>query len=115
SRSGVSDPDASSQRAPKPPAASDASGRVRRASGSSEAAARGGTRVAASPGRQKRSDETADWGELSASSRAELEQLVEVLKSFKRGEFAVRFEYQPNGILSRAGELLNDIFGLTEH
>jgi signal transduction histidine kinase/HAMP domain-containing protein/ActR/RegA family two-component response regulator len=63
----------------------------------------------------ERSDEMTDWDRISTSSRAELEQLVEVLKSVKRGDFAVRFEYQPNGILSRVGELLNDIFGLTEH
>jgi HAMP domain-containing protein/signal transduction histidine kinase/ActR/RegA family two-component response regulator len=62
-----------------------------------------------------RGDEMTDWERISNVSRAELEQLVEVLKSVKRGDFAVRVEYQPNGLLSRAGELLNDIFGLTEH
>src|SRR5688572_25032783 len=60
-------------------------------------------------------DEVTDWDRISSSSRAELEHLVEVLKSVKRGDFAVRFEYQQRGMLSRVGELLNDIFGLTEH
>ena len=59
-------------------------------------------------------DEVTDWDRISSSSRAELEHLVEVLKSVKRGDFAVRFEYQQRGMLSRVGELLNDIFGLTE-
>ena len=56
-----------------------------------------------------------EWEYLSAGSRAEIEQLVEVLKAVKHGDFSVRFEYQKAGVLGRAGELLNDIIGLNEH
>src|ERR1700719_3651214 len=56
-----------------------------------------------------------EWDRLSAESRDEIEQFVAVLKAFKQGDFNVRLEYQKDGILSRAGELLNDIFGLNEH
>ncbi|XYH99768.1 HAMP domain-containing protein [Sorangium sp. So ce1128] len=56
-----------------------------------------------------------EWDRLSADSRAEVEHLQEVLKAVKQGDFTARFEYQRTGILSRAGELLNDIIGLNEH
>ncbi|UQA63944.1 HAMP domain-containing protein [Polyangium aurulentum] len=56
-----------------------------------------------------------EWDRLSADSRAEVEHLQEVLKAIKQGDFTIRFEYQKNGILSRAGELLNDIIGMNEH
>jgi len=87
----------------------------RRPRGANVALSARGKGVASSSDGRNGSDEMTDWDLISGSSRAELEQLVEVLKSVKRGDFAVRFEYQPNGILSRVGELLNDIFGLTEH
>ncbi|MBS1962378.1 MAG: HAMP domain-containing protein [Bdellovibrionales bacterium] len=54
-------------------------------------------------------------GDLSRSNRDEIEQLVEVLKAMKEGDFSVRLPYQKGGVLSRAGELLNDILGLNEH
>ncbi|TKD05100.1 HAMP domain-containing protein [Polyangium fumosum] len=57
----------------------------------------------------------AEWERLSDDSRAEVEHLQEVLKAVKQGDFTVRFEYQKDGILSRTGELLNDIIGLNEH
>ncbi|WP_439956697.1 HAMP domain-containing protein [Oligoflexus tunisiensis] len=44
-----------------------------------------------------------------------MEQLVEVLKSVKAGDFSVRFDYEKGDILGRVGELLNDIIGLNEH
>jgi HAMP domain-containing protein len=56
-----------------------------------------------------------DGSRSSGANRAEIEQLVEVLKAVKRGDFSVRFEYQREGSLSRAGELLNDVIGLNEH
>ena len=57
-----------------------------------------------------------EWDRLSADSRSEVEQLMEVLKAVKQGNFKARFESpQKDGILSRAGELLNDIIGLNEH
>ena len=56
-----------------------------------------------------------EWDRLSADSRYEVEHLLEVLKAVKAGDFQIRFEYQKNGILSRVGELLNDIIGLDEH
>jgi HAMP domain-containing protein/signal transduction histidine kinase len=52
---------------------------------------------------------------LSRASRAELEQLVEVLKSVKQGDFGVRVPPQKDGTLNRLGELLNDIIGMNEH
>ena len=56
-----------------------------------------------------------EWDRLSADSRYEVEHLLEVLKAVKAGDFRARFEYQPNGILGRVGELLNDIIDLDEH
>ncbi|HEX8909384.1 MAG TPA: HAMP domain-containing protein, partial [Anaeromyxobacteraceae bacterium] len=56
-----------------------------------------------------------EWDLLSRSSQEELERLVDVLDSVKRGDFTARLSYQKDGILSRAGELLNDILGLNEH
>ncbi len=52
---------------------------------------------------------------LSADDQADLQQFIEVLKAFKQGDFSVRFEYQKHGVLSQAGELLNDVLGLNEH
>ena len=59
--------------------------------------------------------DNSEWDQLSFSSRNEIEQLVEILKSIKDGDFSVRLPYEKGGILSRAGELLNDIIGLNEH
>ncbi|MGC4087690.1 MAG: HAMP domain-containing protein [Polyangiaceae bacterium] len=56
-----------------------------------------------------------EWDHLSAASRAEIEHMVEVLKAMKQGDFSVRFEYEQHGVLSRVGELLNDVIGLSEH
>ena len=56
-----------------------------------------------------------EWDRLSARSRAEVEQFIEVLKAVKQGDFSVRFESNKDGVLGRAGELLNDIIGLNEH
>jgi HAMP domain-containing protein len=56
-----------------------------------------------------------EWDRLSPGSRLEVEHLVEVLKAVKQGDFTVRFQYHTDGILSRTGELLNDIIGLNEH
>jgi len=56
-----------------------------------------------------------EWDRLSAHSRAEVDQLVDVLKALKQGDFSVRYDFGKGGILSRAGELLNDIIGLNEH
>src|SRR5690348_5959313 len=52
---------------------------------------------------------------LSQESYDELEQLIEILSAVKQGDFTVRFPCRNEGILSRAGELLNDIIGLNEH
>ena len=56
-----------------------------------------------------------EWDRLSPVSRAEVDQLVEVLKAVKQGDFGVRVPYKKDGILGRAGELLNDIIGMNEH
>ena len=56
-----------------------------------------------------------EWDRLSADSRYEVEHLIEVLKAVKQGDFTIRFEYSKHGILSRVGELLNDVIGLNEH
>ncbi|HUA34431.1 MAG TPA: HAMP domain-containing protein [Candidatus Binataceae bacterium] len=52
---------------------------------------------------------------LSTDDQNELLQFIEVLKAFKQGDFSVRFEYQKHGLMSQAGELLNDVLGLNEH
>jgi len=67
---------------------------------------------APAPGRRHAPTE---WDLLSQSSQGEIEQLVDVLKAVKGGDFSVRLPYQRDGILARAGELLNDIIGLSEH
>jgi len=56
-----------------------------------------------------------EWDLLSADSRSEVEHLIEVLKALKQGDFRVRFDYSKHGILSRVGELLNDVISLNEH
>src|SRR5580693_9148256 len=56
-----------------------------------------------------------EWDRLSARGRAEIEQFIEVLKAMKQGDFSVRFESAKDGVLGRAGELLNDVIGLNEH
>ena len=56
-----------------------------------------------------------EWDRLSAPTRAEVESLVEVLKAVKQGDFSVRFDHEKHGVLSRAGEILNDIIGFNEH
>ena len=45
-----------------------------------------------------------EWDLLSYSSRDEIEQLVEILKAVKQGDFTVRLPYQKEGILGRADE-----------
>ena len=72
---------------------------------------KGGTVLSKSASRS----EGTEWDLLSGSSKEEVEQLVETLKAIKGGDFSVRLPYQKDGILSRAGELLNDIIGLNEH
>ena len=56
-----------------------------------------------------------EWDRLSAASRNEIEHLVEVLKAVKQGDFSTRVACPKDGILGRAGELLNDILGMNEH
>ncbi len=56
-----------------------------------------------------------EWDRLSNRTRSEVEQLIEILKAMKQGDFAVRFDSNKDGVLGRAGELLNDIIGLNEH
>ena len=68
----------------------------------------------AEPARSTRRSST-EWDLLSEGSKEEIEQLVDALKAVKQGDFTVRFPYHRDGILSRAGELLNDIIGLNEH
>ena len=57
----------------------------------------------------------AEWDLLSQSSRDEIEQLIELLMTVKQGDFSARLPYRKDGILSRAGELVNDIISLNEH
>ncbi len=66
-------------------------------------------------GKEKARGVRAEWDVLSSSSKHEVEQLVEVLIAVKQGDFSVRLPYRRDGILGRAGELLNDILGLNEH
>jgi HAMP domain-containing protein/signal transduction histidine kinase/CheY-like chemotaxis protein len=64
--------------------------------------------------RPKHSRET-EWEQVALAEKDEIEQLVEVLKAVKSGDFSVRFDYEKGDILGRVGELLNDIIGLNEH
>jgi HAMP domain-containing protein/signal transduction histidine kinase/CheY-like chemotaxis protein len=61
------------------------------------------------------SDLDTEWEQLSSSSKNEVDRLVEVLKFVKNGDFSVRVPYEKGGILSSAGELINDIISLNEH
>jgi HAMP domain-containing protein/signal transduction histidine kinase/CheY-like chemotaxis protein len=65
--------------------------------------------------RDARAPEETEWDRLSAASKEEVEQLVDVLQAVKRGDFSVRLTTRKDGVLNRAGELLNDIVGLNEH
>ena len=56
-----------------------------------------------------------EWDLLSADTRKEVDDLIEVLKAIKQGDFQARVEYSKNGILNRVGELVNDIVQLNEH
>jgi HAMP domain-containing protein/signal transduction histidine kinase/ActR/RegA family two-component response regulator len=71
-------------------------------------------RRAPQPNRSKNSRE-AEWEQVALAEKDEIEQLVEVLKAVKSGDFSVRFDYEKGDILGRVGELLNDIIGLNEH
>src|SRR5216684_889417 len=73
------------------------------------------TSPAVDNGKEKARGVRAEWDVLSSSSKHEVEQLVEVLIAVKQGDFSVRLPYRRDGILGRAGELLNDILGLNEH
>jgi methyl-accepting chemotaxis protein len=68
----------------------------------------------APPALRRTADET-EWDLLTRASQEEVAQLVDVLKAVKGGDFTVRLPYTRDGILARAGELLNDILGLNEH
>ncbi|MBL8740417.1 MAG: HAMP domain-containing protein, partial [Myxococcales bacterium] len=83
----------------------------------STSASKSGARVALKRGHSNGvpRDSVTEWDRLSLESRHEIEQLVEVLKAVKQGDFRTRFEYQKDGILNRTGELVNDIIGLNEH
>ncbi|HET7825226.1 MAG TPA: HAMP domain-containing protein, partial [Anaeromyxobacter sp.] len=70
---------------------------------------------AATPAKPDARHPPTEWDLLSESSQGEVEQLVDVLKAVKAGEFGVRLPYKRDGVLARAGELLNDIIGLNEH
>ena len=58
---------------------------------------------------------TAEWDRLPRSSQEELEALEDVLEAVKAGDFSIRLSHRKDGVLARAGELLNDILGLNEH
>jgi signal transduction histidine kinase/HAMP domain-containing protein/ActR/RegA family two-component response regulator len=66
-------------------------------------------------GRDARAAPLVEWDLLTKASKDEIDQLVDLLKAVKAGDFGVRLPYRKDGILSRAGELLNDILGLNEH
>ena len=66
-------------------------------------------------GRGRRKPEVSDWDRLPPGSRAEMEEFVALLLAVKGGDFTARFSPRPGGILSRSGEVLNDILALAEH
>ncbi|HEV3194432.1 MAG TPA: hypothetical protein VGY54_28240, partial [Polyangiaceae bacterium] len=67
-----------------------------------EAAARARLESAPTSGPLTESAPLTEWDRLSSGSRAEVEHLLQILKAVKQGDFAVRFEYQKDGILGRA-------------
>ncbi len=69
----------------------------------------------ANPQASNAAPDDGEWSNLSKAAQMEIEALVEVLKAVKAGDFEARLPYNRNGILSRAGELVNDIVGLNEH
>jgi HAMP domain-containing protein/signal transduction histidine kinase/ActR/RegA family two-component response regulator len=79
------------------------------------APANGTPRTGIPPGAFNHRESPSEWEMLTPASKVEVEQLVEFLKAVKGGEFSARLPYKKDGILSRAGELLNDIIGLNEH
>ncbi len=84
----------------QPPSPASSTPRIRRA-----ADGRGGAR-----GPRK----STEWDHLDRASQEEIEQLVEVLRAVKHGDFSVRLSVRGDGILARAGELLNDVIALDE-
>ncbi len=76
---------------------------------------KGPTKYAVRPNGNQTQELDPTWVQISPSHRDEIEQLVDVLKAVKSGDFTARFEYQKGDILSRTGEILNDIIGLNEH
>jgi len=81
--------------------------------------ARGGAKGGRSPSHHERAaDERAvakpNGQGVPAISRAELDQLIDVLEAVRRGDLTVRFRSANHGPLSRAGELLNDIIGMNQ-
>ena len=104
------------RRAVAPPPSAARAARARGAAAGDRAGA-GAPPVRARNGARPRPppDALTEWDLLSRTTQDEVEQLVEVLKAVKAGDFTVRLPYRSDGILSRAGELLNDIIGLNEH
>src|ERR1019366_8214012 len=70
---------------------------------------------AAPPPVTARGARVTEWDRLSVRSRGDVELFIELLKAVKQGDFSVRFDSDKDGVLGRAGELLNDIIGLNEH
>jgi HAMP domain-containing protein/signal transduction histidine kinase/ActR/RegA family two-component response regulator len=70
---------------------------------------------AVSPPVAARGVRVTEWDRLSVRSRGDVEHFIELLKAVKQGDFSVRFDSDKDGVLGRAGELLNDIVGLNEH
>jgi methyl-accepting chemotaxis protein len=80
-----------------------------------DGASRNGRRRDAAPEAPPRRPPRTEWDLLTKASQEEIEQLVDVLKAVKQGDFTVRLRHHRDGILSQVGELLNDIVGLNEH
>src|SRR5688572_9720775 len=47
-------------------------------------------------------------------TQEQLRHLLKVVKAVREGDFSARIEFQPKGIVSEIGEVLNDIFELYE-
>ncbi len=57
----------------------------------------------------------ASWEKLPAGVRADMEQLEDVLRAFRRGDFSVRVEHERTDGLGSVAELLNEIIDLNEY
>ncbi|HYD42608.1 MAG TPA: HAMP domain-containing protein, partial [Anaeromyxobacter sp.] len=96
-----------------PPTSSAPRGSRKRPVPRSGSAERTATRAVRADARARATE--SEWDLLPRNSQEELEALEDVLTAVKAGDFSIRLPFRKDGVLARAGELLNDILGLNEH